>query len=100
MFSEATQLDQQLQHASQFICSDVIESLLRSSIFFLPHRFSKCCAAPEVEVFKRLDVDVVDVPEVVAACCVLHNICECHGEEFSEEWLEGVESQVSLVPLQ
>ena len=26
---------------------------------------------------------------------VLHNICEGHGEEFSEEWLEGVESQMS-----
>ena len=46
-------------------------------------------------MLKRLDVDVGDVPEVVAACCVLHNICECYGEEFSEEWLDGVESQGS-----
>ena len=46
-------------------------------------------------MIKRLDVDVGYVPEVVAACCVLHNICERRGEEFSEEWLEGVESQAS-----
>ena len=26
-------------------------------------------------LLKRLDVDVGDVPELVAACCVLHNIC-------------------------
>ena len=45
-------------------------------------------------LLKRLDVDVGDVPEVVDACCVLHNICEHHGEEFSEEWL-GVESPAS-----
>jgi hypothetical protein len=45
-------------------------------------------------LLKRLDVDVSDVPELVTACCVLHNICEVHGEEFSEEWL-GVESQAS-----
>ena len=46
-------------------------------------------------VLKRLDVDVNDVPELVAACCVLHNICEIHREEFSDDLLEGVESQAS-----
>lgn len=45
-------------------------------------------------MLKRLDVDIRDVPEVIAAC-VLHNVCKIHGEEFSEEWLEGVESQES-----
>ena len=45
-------------------------------------------------MLKRLDVDINDVPEVVATC-ILHNICEIHGEEFSEEWLKGVESQAS-----
>jgi len=41
-------------------------------------------------LLKRLDVNVSDVPELVAACCVLHNICEIHVEYFDEEWLEGV----------
>ena len=37
-----------------------------------------------------------DVPELVAACCVLHNICEVHGESFDEEWLEGVDSSATV----
>ena len=43
-------------------------------------------------LLKRLDVSVRDVPELVAACCVLHNMCEIHGDTFNEEWLESVES--------
>ena len=43
-------------------------------------------------LLKRLDVSVRDVPELVAACCVLHNMCEVNGDTFNEEWLEGVES--------
>ena len=42
-------------------------------------------------LLKRLDVHVSDVPELVAACCVLHNVCEIHGEHFDEEWMEGVQ---------
>ena len=30
--------------------------------------------------------------ELVIACCILHNICEIHGDEFSEEWLDGVDN--------
>ena len=41
-------------------------------------------------LLKRLDVDVVDVPELVAACYVLHNICEVKGDGFDEEWIEGI----------
>ena len=37
---------------------------------------------------KRLDVHVNNIPVVVAACCVLHNICEIHGENFDNEWLD------------
>ena len=44
-------------------------------------------------LLKRLDVDVGDAPELVAACCVLHNICEIHGEAFDDEWMDGVERQ-------
>ena len=45
-------------------------------------------------LLKRLDVSVCDVPKLVAACCVLHNICEIHGESFDEEWMQGVEDSV------
>ena len=37
---------------------------------------------------KRLDISVYDVPKCVAACVVLHNVCEVHGEAFDEDWIE------------
>lgn len=40
---------------------------------------------------KRVDVSVYDVSDLVSACCVLHNICEVHGDSFNQEWIEGVE---------
>ena len=42
---------------------------------------------------KRLDVDLNKVPTVVAACCTLHNICEVHGDEFDQQWLEEPSNQ-------
>ena len=41
-------------------------------------------------LMKRLDVSVCDVPELVAACCVLHNVCEVHGDRFNE-WISNIE---------
>ena len=43
-------------------------------------------------LLKRLDINVGDVPELVAACSTLHNMCEVHGDTFDEDWLEGVEN--------
>ena len=34
-----------------------------------------------------------DVSELVDACCVLHNICEVHGDTFDDDWLNGVDNQ-------
>ena len=48
-------------------------------------------------LLKRLDVNVCDVPQLVAACCVLHNICEIHGEHFNEEWMEGIQDTSATV---
>ena len=42
-------------------------------------------------MLKRLDVDVCDAPEGVAACCVLH-VCEIHGDASDEERI-GVERE-------
>ena len=47
-------------------------------------------------LLKRLDISVWDVPELVAACCVLHNVCEVHGDTFNEDWLEGIESTTDI----
>ncbi|KAK4344331.1 hypothetical protein RND71_037425 [Anisodus tanguticus] len=34
---------------------------------------------------KRTEVKLQDLPVVLGACCVLHNICEMRGEELSED---------------
>ena len=39
-------------------------------------------------LLKRLDIDLEFVPELVPACCVLHNICEVNGDPCNSDWLE------------
>ena len=36
---------------------------------------------------KKLSVQVEDIPDVVGACCVLHNICQACSDSFDEHWL-------------
>ena len=40
---------------------------------------------------KEIEMDVKNVPHVIAACCVLHNTCEIHGDSFNEEWLQEID---------
>ncbi|KAI1882616.1 hypothetical protein AGOR_G00236720 [Albula goreensis] len=35
---------------------------------------------------------------MVLACCILHNVCEVHGDTFVEEWLETVSQPDSPQP--
>lgn len=37
-------------------------------------------------LLKKSDIDVSMMPRVVAACCILHNICENRGDGFLPEW--------------
>ena len=37
---------------------------------------------------KQNDMNICNVPNVVATCCILHNICESRGETFIEGWSE------------
>ena len=39
---------------------------------------------------KQNDMHIENVPNVVGACCVLHNICEIHNDTFNEEWLQDM----------
>ena len=38
-----------------------------------------------------MDMHIDDVPHIIAACCVLHNVCEIHQDSFNEDWLEEVD---------
>ena len=33
---------------------------------------------------------IENVPNVVGACCMLHNICEIHNDTFIEDWLQDM----------
>ena len=47
-------------------------------------------------ISKRLDLIVETVCLVIAACWVLHNFCEVMGEDFNEEWLQGVQLHLGV----
>lgn len=38
-------------------------------------------------LLKRNDTSIQFLPNYVAACCVLHNICEIHGDDFNNDWM-------------
>lgn len=40
-------------------------------------------------LLKRNDMAVEHIPTVISACCILHNICEVHGESFNNGWLQN-----------
>ena len=40
-------------------------------------------------LLKKNEMHINNIPTVIAACCVLHNMCEIHGETFNDSWLQG-----------
>ena len=58
-------------------------------------------------LMKRNDSDLAFVPTIVNTCCVLHNLCEVHGDGFDDDWLSedeeipaGPSSSASTASLQ
>lgn len=37
---------------------------------------------------KHNNMEVTRVPQVILACCILHNVCEVHGDTFVSTWLD------------
>ena len=44
------------------------------------------------KLLKQNDMSISNVPNVIMACCILHNVCEVHGEAFNDVWLDDVHS--------
>ncbi|XP_077476254.1 uncharacterized protein LOC144089370 [Stigmatopora argus] len=47
---------------------------------------------------KRNDCGLDVVPAMIQACCILHNVCESHGDSFNGEWLAEVAETESPEP--
>lgn len=41
------------------------------------------------------DLLLSKVPNVIAAACVMHNMCEIHGEAFDESWSSDTSEDLS-----
>lgn len=50
-------------------------------------------------LLKRNDISITMMPDVVAACCILHNVCELQKEHFLPEW-NVVDCEVSDTPVE
>ena len=48
------------------------------------------------QLMKHNNMDISHVPKVVTTCCILHNLCEVHGDLFNDRWME--ESQLEQPP--
>ena len=46
-------------------------------------------------LMKKNEMDVWNIPIVISACCVLHNMCEIHGDTFNDSWLQQDNTQNS-----
>ena len=48
-------------------------------------------------LMKRNDMNIENIPCIVTTCCILHNMCEVHGDTFNELWMEDVDSSIQPV---
>ena len=46
---------------------------------------------------KQNDMHIWNIPNVITVCCILHNLCEVHVEEFDEQWIEQYNELQELV---
>lgn len=46
---------------------------------------------------KRLDCSLHHVIDTVAACVILHNLCEANGDSFMEEWRTPISQHIQSI---
>ncbi|XP_003428014.1 putative nuclease HARBI1 [Nasonia vitripennis] len=63
--------------------ADSVISRLRSRFLILSH---------------MMDLSYKVAPQVIAACCIIHNICERNGDTFLDEWLTESADRLKRYP--
>ena len=48
-------------------------------------------------LMKRNDMSIENIPTVITAACILHNICEIHGEFFNDAWLRKLQANPAFL---
>jgi len=48
-------------------------------------------------LMKRNDMNLDNIPHVITTACILHNICETHGEHFNDTWMEDESDQPEVI---
>ena len=43
---------------------------------------------------KRNDMHIKHIPNILAAACILHNICEKYGEHFNKSRLQSIDALI------
>ena len=41
---------------------------------------------------KQINMNIDSAPHIIAACCVLHNVCQVHKDSFNDEWLQELDT--------
>ena len=40
---------------------------------------------------KRNDMSIENIPNIVTAACIVHNVCKIHGKSYNEAWLHEIQ---------
>lgn len=48
-------------------------------------------------LMKQNDMFIERVLTIITACCILHNICEIHGDSFNADWLDDINNSTHSV---
>lgn len=81
-FTHSTSLTQQQQYYNYRLCRARI--VVENAYGRLKARWRR--------LMKRIDMHIEIIPTVISAACILHNMCEIHGETFQECWLHDIQS--------
>ena len=87
-FTQSATLTQQQQYCNYRLCRARI--VVENAYGRLKARWRR--------LMKRNDMHIEMIPTVISAACILHNMCEVHGEMLQEWWLRDIQASNNDLP--